>query len=192
MKMKLLLIMLFVGLGTSLNAEAFMGFDSTFDFDVSKTACDEGNARECIILSLMYIKGTDELEKDYKKAKFFAEKACEYKHRMGCMILLNIDEEEAKEILAKRCSDGDDKACLDLKKLNNQIYYLIDGKCSKCDSSNIGKYLYGLVHPDEKMEVKIDKGEIILGGCMISEDSPKYHCLKCGATLYVQTPIDNK
>ncbi len=184
MKKRIERIFLLLLFSININADSFTIQNQFFDFDVSKIACEEGNARECINLTLKYIKGTDNLEKDYKKASFFAEKACKYKNRIGCMILINIDEEEKKDSLRQSCEDGDDKACWNLKVLKNKRYYLLNGKCSKCGSTHIGRYQYGLVHPDKAMQKKIDNGEIILGGCVISGDSPKNHCLKCGATLY--------
>ena len=182
MKTKLLLSILFVILSTNLSAE------SSFDFDVSKTACDDGKAKECVLLSVKYIKGSDELEKDYTKAKTYADKACKLGNNQGCKIFLNIDEEAVKELLGHSCKDGNNTACKNLQVLKDKKYYLIDGKCSKCGSTDIGKYLYGLIRPNDKLDEKINKGEIRLGGCMISRDSPNHHCNKCGVDLYEKKP----
>jgi len=50
--------------------------------------------------------------------------------------------------------------------------------CPHCGSTDIGEYLYGLPIM-EKLEDEINSGEIILGGCCINEDSPKYYCYHC-------------
>ena len=91
--------------------------------------------------------------------------------------------------LRQSCKDGNNTACKNLQAIKDKKYYLIDGKCSKCGSTHIGKYLYGLILPNEKLDKKINKGEIRLGGCMISEDSPNHHCIKCGVDLYEKKEI---
>ena len=157
-----------------------------FDLDASVNACEKGDARECAKLGLTYIKGTKEIEKNYKKSKLFAEKACQYKNKIGCMIMLNIDDIERRELLNQSCADGNNTACADLQVLKDKKYYIVDGKCSRCGSTHIGKYLYGLIDPDKKMQEKIDRGEIVLNGCMIYKNSPKYYCPKCGVDLHEQ------
>ena len=50
--------------------------------------------------------------------------------------------------------------------------------CPHCGSTQIGEYLYGLpaLNP---FDTRILSGELILGGCCIEEDSPKYYCYHC-------------
>jgi hypothetical protein len=186
MKTKLILSVLFFLLSTNLQAKPYLDLKAPFDFDVSKLACDDGNAKECVLLSFKYLKGTDELVRNYSKAKIYADKACKLGDKNGCMILMNVDEEKDRDLLNQSCKDGNDTACIALQVLKNKKYYIVDGKCSKCGSTHIGRYLYGLVHPDKKLNAKIDKGEVVLGGCMISEDSPKHFCRNCGANLHEQ------
>jgi len=188
MKTKLLLSILFFLLNTNLYSDSPLNLEKSFDYDVSKIACDDGNAKECVLLSFKYIKGTDALEKDYTKAKIYADKACKLGNNKGCIIFLNIDEEAKKELLDQSCKDGNNTACKNVQALKDKKYYLIDGKCSRCGSTHIGKYLYGLIRPNKKLDGKINKGEIRLGGCMISDDSPNYHCIKCGVDLYEKKP----
>ncbi len=192
MKTKLILSVLFFLLSTNLHAKPYLDLEAPFDSDVSKLACDEGNAKECILLVLKYVEGTDELDKDDKKAKIYADKACKLGNYKGCMLFAYIDEKAEKKLLNQLCTDGNNTACKDLQVLKNKKYYLIDNKCSKCGSTHIGNYMYGLIHPDAKLDAKIDKGEIRLGGCMISEDNPKYFCLKCGTDLHKNTNMHNK
>lgn len=52
--------------------------------------------------------------------------------------------------------------------------------CPKCGSKNIAYIVYGEVCFDKELNEALDKGEIYLGGCIISKDSPAYHCNDCG------------
>lgn len=52
-------------------------------------------------------------------------------------------------------------------------------KCPKCNSKNIGNYLYGYPDFNEKMQKKIDEGKIIIRGCCINGGEPLYHCNEC-------------
>ena len=55
-------------------------------------------------------------------------------------------------------------------------------KCSVCESTRIARILYGLPDfTDEGLQQDVDSGRIILGGCIVFEDSPEWHCLNCGA-----------
>ena len=56
---------------------------------------------------------------------------------------------------------------------------LRDGKkCPECnDEGSIVEIAYG--YPGAEMIEKYEKGEIKLGGCMVSEDNPDWHCNKC-------------
>jgi len=58
--------------------------------------------------------------------------------------------------------------------------------CNKCGSEEITEISYGLpgwIIVDEPIDPRIqsliDESRIVLGGCVISEDSPKYFCRKC-------------
>ncbi|MCY7345727.1 MAG: hypothetical protein LH614_05840 [Pyrinomonadaceae bacterium] len=52
--------------------------------------------------------------------------------------------------------------------------------CPKCSSKSIAQIHYGLPAFTEDLERRLEAKEIILGGCGISEDSPKYQCVDCG------------
>ncbi len=51
-------------------------------------------------------------------------------------------------------------------------------KCPKCKSINVIPIVYGLPTPEAEEEAK--KGLFKLGGCIVSEESPKWHCKNCG------------
>lgn len=54
-----------------------------------------------------------------------------------------------------------------------------DMVCSECDSEDVIPIAYG--KPGRSLASAAERGEVILGGCMISEDSPNWHCKACGA-----------
>jgi len=50
--------------------------------------------------------------------------------------------------------------------------------CPKCQASEkVIPIVYG--KPGPVLMERADKGEIILGGCCITDDSPSYHCKTC-------------
>ena len=52
-------------------------------------------------------------------------------------------------------------------------------KCPECGSGSIAAILYGLPLYDEQMKRDLDIGKIVLGGCCVSHDFPKWHCNEC-------------
>ncbi len=52
-------------------------------------------------------------------------------------------------------------------------------KCPFCGSESIAEILYGMPAFSEELDRELEQKKIILGGCIISEDSPEFHCNKC-------------
>lgn len=50
-------------------------------------------------------------------------------------------------------------------------------RCPKCLSKTIVPIMYGL--PTEKAFLESQQGKLVLGGCCISDESPKWHCKAC-------------
>jgi predicted RNA-binding Zn-ribbon protein involved in translation (DUF1610 family) len=50
--------------------------------------------------------------------------------------------------------------------------------CPKCGSSNVIPIIYGLPSYEAFLESK--EGKIKLGGCIVSDDNPNWHCKDCG------------
>jgi rubredoxin len=50
--------------------------------------------------------------------------------------------------------------------------------CPKCGLKVVIEIIYGL--PSFEGFELAEAGKVILGGCVISEDSPRWHCKKCG------------
>lgn len=51
--------------------------------------------------------------------------------------------------------------------------------CPACGEGTLHPIIYGLVR-DGKLREKADRGEVVLGGCLVGEDSPKWECPECG------------
>ena len=61
-------------------------------------------------------------------------------------------------------------------------------KCFTCGVLDVAKIIYG--YPTAETFKEQEKGKIKLGGCVISEDNPQYHCNKCGGNWTVDEAID--
>ena len=51
--------------------------------------------------------------------------------------------------------------------------------CPECGSTDIIPIAYG--KPGTELIKAADRGEVVLGGCMVPEDPPNWHCNNCGA-----------
>ena len=50
--------------------------------------------------------------------------------------------------------------------------------CPECGSSRIAEILYGM--PDfSQTEADLEAGRIVLGGCTVHDESPRWHCHEC-------------
>lgn len=52
--------------------------------------------------------------------------------------------------------------------------------CPDCDSTSTAKILYGLFEMDDELEDELTKGEVSLGGCVVTDDDEDTHCNECG------------
>jgi phage FluMu protein Com len=57
-------------------------------------------------------------------------------------------------------------------------------KCPKCKSTKIAEILYGLPAYSKELQAKMDEDKIVLGGCCVSSDDPKWQCIKCKTVFY--------
>ncbi len=58
---------------------------------------------------------------------------------------------------------------------------LTERPCPRCGSTDAVPILYGL--PGADMAAAEERGEIILGGCMVWPEAPDYECRACGSSL---------
>ena len=59
-------------------------------------------------------------------------------------------------------------------------------QCPQCLSTSVARILYGLPAFTPELEEQLEKGEVHLGGCVISDDDPEYHCNGCGHEFYIE------
>jgi len=62
------------------------------------------------------------------------------------------------------------------KKTKNKTVKSKQMKCPVC-SEKLVKIVYGM--PDVDLWKKAEQRKVFIGGCCVSECSPKYHCYKC-------------
>jgi hypothetical protein len=55
---------------------------------------------------------------------------------------------------------------------------MLKKKCPACGSTNTVKILYGM--PTHEAFEAAERGEIVLGGCCVSDTNPTRHCKDCG------------
>lgn len=55
----------------------------------------------------------------------------------------------------------------------------IPGKCPRCATDAVRPILYGF--PASEAEGEAARGEIVLGGCVVSEEAHIWRCTRCGA-----------
>jgi hypothetical protein len=51
--------------------------------------------------------------------------------------------------------------------------------CPKCGKSSIAEIIWGYVTDVESIRNELDKGEMILGGCLVTDNDPKWECTDC-------------
>lgn len=52
-------------------------------------------------------------------------------------------------------------------------------KCHICQSTNCAKILWGLPADMKEIEVELERKEIVLGGCIVTNHDPKWECNEC-------------
>jgi len=57
-------------------------------------------------------------------------------------------------------------------------------KCPKCGSERVARILYGEPMGSEALMADLKAGRIVLGGCCITGDDPKWQCLECETEIY--------
>jgi hypothetical protein len=52
-------------------------------------------------------------------------------------------------------------------------------KCPSCDSTDIALILWGLPIWNSDLDSASEKREMVLGGCCVSNNDPKWECTNC-------------
>ncbi len=53
-------------------------------------------------------------------------------------------------------------------------------KCPNCSSTNRAEILWGLPADMREIEKELERKEIVLGGCTVTGNDPKWECNDCG------------
>ncbi len=61
-------------------------------------------------------------------------------------------------------------------------------KCPNCLNKSAVPIMYGMLAVEAFEDV--DTGKIVLGGCCVSDQSPKWHCMNCGHEFGKYLDID--
>jgi hypothetical protein len=64
-------------------------------------------------------------------------------------------------------------------------------KCPKCGHSPVASILYGMPAYDEELEGKLEDKSLVLGGCVVGYDDPKWQCANCDLEFYAWESIEN-
>jgi len=57
-------------------------------------------------------------------------------------------------------------------------------KCPECSSTRIADILYGLPAWSQELDEDLKSGKLVLGGCCITEDDPKWQCADCHTSFF--------
>ncbi|MBT3193249.1 MAG: hypothetical protein HN341_11905 [Verrucomicrobia bacterium] len=55
-------------------------------------------------------------------------------------------------------------------------------KCPRCGAESIADIMYGMPDNTPELQEALKKGELSLGGCCVSDDSPRWECNEWGKT----------
>ena len=61
-------------------------------------------------------------------------------------------------------------------------------KCPKC-GHKVAEVLYGMPAFSDELQQALDNGDIILGGCCISENSHDFECTHCHKKFWLENGI---
>lgn len=62
-------------------------------------------------------------------------------------------------------------------------------QCPNCGSAKMAAILYGLPAFNEELQHQLDHGELVLGGCCITDDDPPWECINCGHRWGQRNPL---
>jgi hypothetical protein len=60
--------------------------------------------------------------------------------------------------------------------------------CPKCQSENTCEILYGMQDYTDELDRELESRKVHLGGCVMDDDSPVYHCNTCNAHFNAPFP----
>jgi rubrerythrin len=60
-------------------------------------------------------------------------------------------------------------------------------KCPVCEFYPVSTILYGDMGYSPQLSDQMEKREVVLGGCSIYPDKPRWQCSKCGTKFYKES-----
>jgi len=63
--------------------------------------------------------------------------------------------------------------------------------CPKCNSSSIAEIFWGYPADMDSLKEALEKKEIVLGGCIVTENDPKWECNGCNHRWNNSDKIDS-
>lgn len=61
--------------------------------------------------------------------------------------------------------------------------------CLQCGAKQAAKIIYGM--PTHDVKPKVERGEVVLGGCSLPKSSKDYHCKSCGFEWSREEAVDH-
>lgn len=59
------------------------------------------------------------------------------------------------------------------------IVWKLTSNCPSCDGKNIAEILWGYPEDVESIKEELDRKEIVLGGCLVTDHDPTWECNEC-------------
>ncbi len=56
--------------------------------------------------------------------------------------------------------------------------------CPRCGSGRVATILYGYPMESINLKNRVKAGEVVLGGCLVSNDDPRWRCMDCGFQIH--------
>lgn len=61
-------------------------------------------------------------------------------------------------------------------------------RCPACGAASVAGILYGYPMFSPELESQLAAGRVVLGGCCVTDDDPRWHCTTCGTDLWGPSP----
>lgn len=65
-------------------------------------------------------------------------------------------------------------------------------RCPACAEPRVARILYGYPHMDAELRAQLDRGDVVLGGCCVSDRDLLWRCVSCGAPIFQQDDLPAK
>lgn len=63
-------------------------------------------------------------------------------------------------------------------------------RCPACKATKIASILYGYPAFSSKLETDLEEKRVVFGGCVITDDDPRWQCTECDAEFFRKIDFD--